>query len=251
MFTQIHSETDKQQTHASFDYQWRYLNYGNALPDDNNFMNELSDHICELTQLDSKWFNNKHILDMGCGSGRYTYGFLQLGGMVDAVDYTEWGIKRTAELCKDYAGRLNLSRQDILTWDKPNNYDMVWCFGVLHHTGDFKTALDNTINKVASGGYLFIMAYNKYSYQGLNDELKNLSFDDKVVALSKTHDNRQLHGFFDASSPSINDATNIDYIIKYLSKHKFCVVKKHNRREVIMKREKDIIRTDGYDKNIF
>ncbi len=39
-------------------------------------------------------------------------------------------------------------------------WDIVYSWGVLHHTGDMWTAMENTCARVAPGGRLFISIYN-------------------------------------------------------------------------------------------
>jgi 2-polyprenyl-3-methyl-5-hydroxy-6-metoxy-1,4-benzoquinol methylase len=49
--------------------------------------------------------------------------------------------------------------------DKLGQFDIVYCWGVLHHTGDMWTGVRNAANRVAPGGLLYIAIYNTDYYK--------------------------------------------------------------------------------------
>ena len=71
---------------------------------------------------------NGHVLDFGCGSGRDTKCFLEVGFRVDAVDGSE-------ELCtaaSKYSG-VKVPCMDFFEMDAEEKYDGIWaCASVLH-----------------------------------------------------------------------------------------------------------------------
>jgi 2-polyprenyl-6-hydroxyphenyl methylase/3-demethylubiquinone-9 3-methyltransferase len=61
------------------------------------------------------------------------------------------------------AGNWTIERGDVLDpgyLSSLGQFDVVYSWGVLHHTGDMKKALANVVGPVASGGKLFIAIYN-------------------------------------------------------------------------------------------
>ena len=66
-----------------------------------------------------------------------------------------WQIEQGSVLDKDYMQSLG-------------KFDIVYSWGVLHHTGHMKTALKNVDHNVKKGGYLFIAIYND---QGIRSKI--------------------------------------------------------------------------------
>ena len=90
------------QTRDSFSYQWEHMPTGRALPSDPSFMAGIENHICTITRLPREWFAGKRVIDVGCGIGRYSYGFLKMHAEVTACDQSEAALRRTAELCAPF-----------------------------------------------------------------------------------------------------------------------------------------------------
>ena len=134
------------QTLASFDWQWANLAQGDFMPGDPWFDTHAARVLArELCAIDGRWFVGKRVLDAGCGQGRWTRALLELGAEVTAVDYSEAGLERTRALCAGFR-RLHTRRVNLL--EIPHDlarerFDLVFSFGVLHHTGDTRRALSN------------------------------------------------------------------------------------------------------------
>lgn len=203
------------QTKASFDYQWKEITEGNDLPSDQTFISHVSNKICEITALPPSWFQGKRILDAGCGMGRFTYGLLSLGAHVTACDQSSWAIKQTEQLCAPYAEHLKTVQANLLHDTLPDTYDLVFSFGVVHHTGNTYLAIKNVCNLVKPGGKICFMIYGfpeskedfveLNTYDSLRTKLHGLSFEEKHQQLSQLFPKEHVHGWFDAISPEIND----------------------------------------------
>jgi SAM-dependent methyltransferase len=106
-------------------------------------------------------------LDAGSGSGLSSLAAIRLGAArVHSFDYDENSVGTTAELKNRFAPRdakWTIERGDIL--DKKyvaslGSWDVVYSWGVLHHTGNMWEAIANACDLVADGGLLFIAIYN-------------------------------------------------------------------------------------------
>ncbi|HSC32764.1 MAG TPA: hypothetical protein VLD17_13590, partial [Gemmatimonadaceae bacterium] len=79
-------ERAREQTLASFDWQWSHLPSGDFMPGDvwfdANATRVLTDELCAI---DPRWFAGKRVLDAGCGRGRWTRSLLELGAEVTAI----------------------------------------------------------------------------------------------------------------------------------------------------------------------
>ena len=108
----------------------------------------------------------RSFLDIGSGSGLFSLAARRLGARVHSFDYDPQSVATTRELKRRYfpddAGWTveegsALDREYIESLGK---FDVVYSWGVLHHTGDMWRALENASLPVADGGRLFIAIYN-------------------------------------------------------------------------------------------
>lgn len=228
------------QTQASFDYQWRCLPEGHAMLSNPAFKARVANQICEYAALPADWFQNKTVMDAGSGQGRWTYGFGKLGvKRCVSCDISEGGLTRTAAIAAEFGERIQVVRKDIredLGYD--DEFDLVWCYGVLHHTGNTYLAFRNLAKCVKPGGYLFVMIYGEprsdipddYLYYHemftVRNELRNRPFEQKVAILNERYGPELLHGYFDAISPAINDLYRWDELASWFVEAGFTDIKR-------------------------
>lgn len=221
-------EADSQQTLASFEYQWKNLPSGIALPTDPAFMQQVKTQICKMTGLPPEWFPGKKVIDVGCGIGRFTYGLLSLGAEVTSCDASTSALERTQKLCEPYKKHLRTFQTNLLKDKLPQGeFDLAFSFGVVHHTGNTYLAMKKVCSAAKAGGKVFLMVYGypeKYedfletnSYEALRNELRHLNFDEKVSVLRSKFPEDQVHGWFDAVSPRINDLLKFGELVEVLN----------------------------------
>lgn len=108
---------------------------------------------------------NATVLDVGSGSGIHAASFLNLGAShVTAIDYDQNSVRATQRLLENYDNaRYKVYQADILELSTmpSTKFDIVYSWGVLHHTGDMVTAIKNTCSFVKPGGILVIALYRK------------------------------------------------------------------------------------------
>jgi SAM-dependent methyltransferase len=228
------------QTRSSFNYQWRNLPEGQAMLSNPEFRARVPTQISELADLPKEWFTGKRVMDAGCGQGRWTYGFGQLGvGTCVSVDISEAGVSRTREVAKEFPGRIEVYQKNLLEdLGFAPDFDLVWCFGVLHHTGKTYVGFQNLARCVKPGGYLFLMIYGEprpfaegeYRYYhemfDMRTRLRNLPFEEKVAVLRAKYGEQHLHGYFDAISPDINDLYRWDELVSWFAEAGFTDIKR-------------------------
>jgi 2-polyprenyl-6-hydroxyphenyl methylase/3-demethylubiquinone-9 3-methyltransferase len=105
-------------------------------------------------------------LDIGSGSGLFSLAARRLGASVFSFDYDPHSVACTRELRRRYFdGDLQWtvasgSILDATFLATLGRFDVVYSWGVLHHTGQMWNALENAGTLVAPGGKLFIALYN-------------------------------------------------------------------------------------------
>lgn len=105
-------------------------------------------------------------LDIGSGSGLFSLAARRLGARVHSFDFDPQSVACALELRKrffpeDPEWRIEHgSALDAEYLSSLGSFDVVYSWGVLHHTGSMWQALDNAAGLVAANGKLFIALYN-------------------------------------------------------------------------------------------
>ena len=116
--------------------------------------------------LEVETLQGKTFLDIGSGSGLFSLAARRLGAKVHSFDFDSHSFACTKELKRkfftdDENWRVEqgsaLDREYIESLGK---FDIVYSWGVLHHTGEMWKALENASIPTAENGKLFIAIYN-------------------------------------------------------------------------------------------
>jgi 2-polyprenyl-3-methyl-5-hydroxy-6-metoxy-1,4-benzoquinol methylase len=116
--------------------------------------------------LDVPDLHGKRFLDIGSGSGLFSLAARRLGASVHSFDYDPQSVACTQELKRRYFpddADWRVEEGSALDEDylkALGQFDVVYSWGVLHHTGAMWQALGNVAPLVAAGGTLYIAIYN-------------------------------------------------------------------------------------------
>ena len=91
----------------------------------------------------------KTFLDIGSGSGLHSLAALRLGASkIVAIDYDLDSVNTTKAVLKRFAPEQSweVFQGDILNPSIEGDFDVVYSWGVLHHTGNMWRAIENAVN---------------------------------------------------------------------------------------------------------
>jgi 2-polyprenyl-3-methyl-5-hydroxy-6-metoxy-1,4-benzoquinol methylase len=109
----------------------------------------------------------KSFLDIGCGSGLHSLAALRLGAArVVSIDLDSDSVATTQKVLARHAPPGSNSKAfecSVFDLDKADlgTFDVVYSWGVLHHTGDMYRAIRCAAQKVAPGGTFVFALYRK------------------------------------------------------------------------------------------
>jgi len=113
----------------------------------------------DFESFNKSFFKNKTIIDVGCGGGRYTNALCSLGAKkVFGVDY---GLGELRLAKSNYKNKkIKFQQQNVLNLKfKSNEFDIVFCNGVLHHTSNLKKGISEIIRICKPKGYIFLYLF--------------------------------------------------------------------------------------------
>jgi 2-polyprenyl-6-hydroxyphenyl methylase/3-demethylubiquinone-9 3-methyltransferase len=128
------------------------------------------DHIDEASKALRKLFPEglagKSFVDIGCGSGIRSIAAFELGASsVTALDIDENSVRATNGMLSEYAAgrdwKARIASVFDLTPENTETFDVVFSWGVLHHTGDMWRAIETASRLVKPGGLYVIAIYAK------------------------------------------------------------------------------------------
>lgn len=99
-----------------------------------------------------------HVLEAGCGAGRFTEWLLSQGAIVTSIDFSDACDANAANF--PISNRHRVAQADIMHLPfGPEQYDVVICLGVLQHTPNTERAIERLWGQVKPGGVLVIDHY--------------------------------------------------------------------------------------------
>ncbi|MBS3137687.1 class I SAM-dependent methyltransferase [Candidatus Woesearchaeota archaeon] len=123
-------------------------------------------------------YPNGKLLEIGCGIGTDLREFARRGMQVTGVDLTENAINYTKQHLEAFnlKGKLIVSDAEKLPF-KDNTFDVVYSFGVLHHTPNTQKAINEVHRVLKSSGKAVIMLYHKISLNYAAHRILDVPFD--------------------------------------------------------------------------
>lgn len=120
--------------------------------------------LADLLRMES--LRGRRFLDVGCGSGLSSLAALRLGAQVLSFDFDMQCVATTRALKERFASgdpAWRIEQGSVLDGNYLaglGQWDIVYSWGVLHHTGALWLALESLLQSVAQNGLLAIAIYN-------------------------------------------------------------------------------------------
>lgn len=127
-------------------------------------------HIPRFAEFE-RW-RGKRVLEIGCGIGTDTINFARHGAWVTAVELSGRSLEIARQRAKVYGledriffYRANAEEMTEVVPVEP--YDLVYSFGVIHHTANPERIIDQITSYVHRGSVVKLMVYHRYSWKVL------------------------------------------------------------------------------------
>jgi 2-polyprenyl-6-hydroxyphenyl methylase/3-demethylubiquinone-9 3-methyltransferase len=125
---------------------------------------QAEESLCQMLRVSD--LHGKRFLDIGSGSGLFSLAARRLGAIVRSFDFDPQSVACTGYL-KDrfFASDPDWVVEQGSVLDQGylatlGQWEVVYSWGVLHHTGNMAQAMENVSQLVARGGALFLAIYN-------------------------------------------------------------------------------------------
>lgn len=110
----------------------------------------------------------RRVLEIGVGMGADYLEWLKAGAVASGVDLSSASLERARQRCAiaGYSSDLNLADAEKLPFPE-NTFDIVYSYGVMHHSADPAQCVREARRVLKPGGQLRIMIYHHRSLTGL------------------------------------------------------------------------------------
>ncbi len=114
--------------------------------------------------VDFESLRDKDVLEVGPGSGIAVQLFAEAGARVTAVDLTDWAVETTGRRLRAFDLEATVLQGDgeALPFEDAS-FDLVFSWGVIHHTSDMARALAELVRVCRPGGRVVLMLYHRHS----------------------------------------------------------------------------------------
>jgi len=173
-----------------------WLDYVNNFLDEDK-INGVKESL--LKYLPERKYRGKTFIDIGCGSGIFSLAALRLGcEKVISFDVDKYSIEATNLVKGKFSFLLPEKAEwkifegsildDQLKEKLKSKGDIVYSWGVLHHTGNMYRAIKNAAELVASKGYFIIAIYNRAPSSDYWLKVKNFyNYSPKIIKILLSH----------------------------------------------------------------
>ena len=150
-----------------------------------------------------------HLLDAGCGSGKYSIPLQMRGFDVIGVDVSSGALEMAVKgsVCRELD--IKFLAADICHLPFPaRSFDVIWCYGVLQHllSAERKQAINEFRRLLPRNGILFMEVFGKEDMRYGGNEVENDTFKRKNGIIYHYFNKDELNGLLRGFSCRIDES---------------------------------------------
>ena len=148
----------ERRTSELYGSQWLRYDFKGLLTDS---VEQLKKRLLASDESLAHYLENSNVLDLGCGSGRYSFALSKYCRKVIGYDYGIDGIRQASFIADKFSMKnVSFVRGNIFEIPFENClFDFIFCNGVLHHTCNWKSGIFQIFNLLRKGGKAWIYLY--------------------------------------------------------------------------------------------
>lgn len=126
-------------------------------------------HIPGFAQF-PRW-SGKRVLEVGCGIGTDSINFARTGTLLTAVDLSEESLKLCRKRFEVFGLKASIRHADaerLSQYLTPEPYDLIYSFGVIHHTPNPSSVIEEIKKFCGPSTELRMMLYSRWSWKALS-----------------------------------------------------------------------------------
>jgi ubiquinone/menaquinone biosynthesis C-methylase UbiE len=113
-----------------------------------------------------EWIRDKNVLDVGCGTGRWSKYISAKAKKIEAIDPSKAVFSAANLLQNNENIRISKAGVDAIPFED-NSFDFVFSLGVLHHIPDTALAMKKCVEKLKPNGYFLVYLYYNFEQRGV------------------------------------------------------------------------------------
>lgn len=148
----------------------------------------------------NKW-KGKKVLEIGCGIGTDALNFVKNGALYTGIELSDKSLEITKKRFEvfNFEGRFfNIDAQNFEELSKVgNDFDLIYSFGVIHHSPDPQKIIDNCLSLLKPDGVFKVMVYAENSWKKIMIDSKLDQYEAQSnCPVAFTYTNNQINDMF-------------------------------------------------------